>query len=717
MKNPFDPLFQPIKIGPHTAPNRFYQVPHCNGMGYRMPRALAAMRGIKAEGGWGVVCTEEVEIHYSADISTSIEGRIWDDKDIPALQRMTDAVHAHESLAGIQLVYSGHNAPNLYSRSVNLGPRSVGVNEYHPHQSRMMDKDDIRNLRKWHRAAALRAKKAGFDIIYAYAGHNLAMPMHFMLKRYNQRTDEYGGSLKNRVRLFRELIEETKDAVGDTCAVAVRFAVDELLGEEGMQASGEGCEIVAMLAELPDLWDVNISGWANDSATSRFKKEGYQEKYINFVKSLTSKPVVGVGRYTTPEAMLSAVQRGIVDLIGAARPSIADPFLPNKLKEGRVEDIRECIGCNICVSADNLSVPIRCTQNATMGEEWRRGWHPEKVPLKGSPRSTRSAQREREKGEKDSVDFAEHTRRSAVNSVVNEDPKEILVIGGGPAGLEAARVLGLRGYKVILLEEKREFGGRVLRESALPGLQEWRRVTDWRLTQIEKLRNIALYPGSPMRMKDVLETGIRDVVVATGARWRSDGIGRVHWQAISGHARPEVYSPDEIMSGNIPTGRVLIYDDDHYYMASVLAELLHQQGCEATVATPAPMVAYWSQYTLEQARIHAQMLKAGTQIFTEKKLGEIGEKQAVLTCTLSGAETVVGVDAVVLVTDRISNDQLYLDLKPALQAGKLDTLSVIGDAEAPGIIADAVFSGYKVAFDMDAEPQGNLPFKVERTQI
>lgn len=680
MKNPFEILFQPIKIGPVTAPNRFYQVPHCNGMGYRMPRALAAMRGIKAEGGWGVVCTEEVEIHHSSDIATSIEGRIWTEADIPALKLMTDAVHKHGSLAGIQLVYSGHNSPNLYSRSVNLGPRSVGVNGYHPHQSRMMDKEDIRNLRKWHRDAARRAKKAGFDIVYAYAGHNLAMPMHFMLKRYNQRTDEYGGSLKNRVRLFRELIEETKDAVGDTCAVAARFAVDELLGEEGMQASGEGRDIVAMLAELPDLWDVNISGWENDSATSRFKKEGYQEKYINFVKSLTSKPVVGVGRYTTPEAMLSVVQRGIIDLIGAARPSIADPFLPKKLQEGRVEDIRECIGCNICVSADNLSVPIRCTQNPTMGEEWRRGWHPEKVHRKATE-------------------------------------KEILVIGGGPAGLEAARVFGLRGYEVILLEEEREFGGRVLRESALPGLQEWRRVADWRLTQIEKLSNISLYPESPITVDDVLETGIRDVVIATGSHWRPDGIGRVHWQAISGQARPEVYSPDDLMSGKIPAGRVLIYDDDHYYMASVLAELLHQQGCEVIYATPAPMVAYWSQYTLEQGRIHAQMLKAGTQIFTEKKLAKIGEKEAALICTISGAETVVGVDAVVLVTDRISNDSLYLGLKPYLAAGKLDTLNVIGDAEAPGIIADAVFSGYKVAFNMENEPEGDVPFKVERTQI
>ncbi len=676
MKKKFDLLFDPIKIGPVTAPNRFYQVPHCNGMGYHMPKSLAAMRGMKAEGGWGVVCTEEVEIHHSSDISTSFEGRIWDDKDIPALALMVDSVHQHGSLAGIQLVHSGHNSPNLISRTVNLGPASLGVNEYHPHQSRRMDKEDIRNLRKWHRAAALRAKKAGFDIIYAYAGHNLALPMHFMLKRYNDRSDEYGGSLQNRVRLFRELIEDTKEAVGDTCAVAVRMAVDELMGTEGLTAQGEAYDIVAMLAELPDLWDVNISGWSNDSATSRFAKEGYQEKYINFVKSLTTKPVVGVGRYTTPDAMLSAVERGIVDLIGSARPSIADPFLPQKLREERVEDIRECIGCNICVSADNLGIPIRCTQNASMGEEWRRGWHPEKVRLAKKPR-------------------------------------EILIIGGGPAGMEAARILGLRGYEVLLLEKEREFGGRVLQESALPGLIEWRRVADWRLTQLEKLKNISMYPGSEMNPEDVLETGIKDVIVATGAHWRRDGLGRHLRHPILGHARPEVFTPDDLMGGKIPSGRVLVYDDDHYYMASVLAEMLHRQGAEVIYATPAPQPAYWSQYTLEQGRIHAQMLKAGTKIFTEKTLTEIGEKEALLSCMLTGEVSRIAVDAILLVTDRISDDGVYLALK---ERGGLNSLRVIGDAEAPGIIADAVFSGYKAAFEMDGEPM-NVPFKVERAKV
>ncbi|MFZ5855271.1 MAG: NADH:flavin oxidoreductase, partial [Chloroflexota bacterium] len=341
--SPFSLLFQPLRIGPVTAPNRFYQVPHCNGFGYRMPRGQAAMRAVKAEGGWGVVCTEEVEIHHSTDLSPFFEGRLWDDADIPAYALIADSIHQHGSLAGIELTYNGHAASNLYSRTAALGPRSMsltGASGYEPGQTRAATKDDFQSLRRWHRAAALRAKKAGFDIIYVYAGHGLALAFQ-MLSRHNDRPDEYGGSLQNRVRLLRELLEDTKEAVGDKCAVALRFAVDELLGDEGMTHDGEAREIVSMLAELPDLWDVNIARWANDSATSRFAKQGYQEKYISFVKGLTTKPVVGVGRYTSPEAMLSIVQRGIVDFVGAARPSIADPFLPKKIQENRFEDIRE----------------------------------------------------------------------------------------------------------------------------------------------------------------------------------------------------------------------------------------------------------------------------------------------------------------------------------------------------------------------------------------
>ncbi|MBK9603722.1 MAG: FAD-dependent oxidoreductase [Anaerolineales bacterium] len=678
MTSRYDILFQPIQIGPVTAPNRFYQVPHCNGFGWRMPEGMAAMRGMKAEGGWGVVCTEETEIHYTSDLSPFFEGRIWSDDDIPTWQLMTEAVHKHGALAGIELTYNSHDASNLYSRAAAFGPRSAGItggSGYEPGQSRAASKEDLKQVRKWHRNAAIRAKKAGFDIVYCYAAHNMTLAFH-LLSKDNDRADEYGGSLENRVRFLRELIEDTKDAVGDTCAVAVRFAVDELLGADGMQFDGEAQDIVGMLAELPDLWDVNVSNWANDSVTSRFGKEGHQEKYISFVKKLTTKPVVGVGRYTSPDSMVSAIERGIMDLIGAARPSIADPFLPNKIKAGKHEDIRECIGCNICVTGDTRFVPIRCTQNPTMGEEWRRGWHPEIIAPKKSA-------------------------------------DEILIVGAGPAGLEAASALGQRGYHVILTDARREAGGRVLLESALPNLNEWRRVMDYRLTKINKAENIFFYPSSPMTVQDVLEAGAPHVILATGATWRRDGMGRYLTRPVQGSAK--IFTPDDLMNNNFPSGKVLIYDDDHYYMGGVLAELLTQNGCEVTLMTPAPSISYWTQFTLEQDRILKRMHDLNISLLPNHVIASHDPKTATVTNVITSAEATLPCDAIVMVTDRIPNDALYHELKPALAEGKLKSLRLIGDAEAPNIIAQAIFSGHLAAreFDEIIDPDVT-PFKVPR---
>jgi len=415
-------LFEPLKIGPKTTKNRFYQVPHCNGMGHRWPRTMAEMRGVKAEGGWGVVCTEECSIHPTGDLTPATLLRLWDDSDMAVHELMINKVHEHGALAGIQLVHNGQSVSNYLSRMPPLAPSPAPTDASNSTQARGMDKQDIRDLRRWFREAAIRSKSVGYDIVYVYAAHGVMTLLYqFLLKRFNHRTDEYGGSLENRVRLVREVLEDTKDAVGQDCAIAFRFAVDELLGEDGMHAA-EAEDIVGMLAEVPDLWDVNLADWGNDSLPSRFGNEGAQEEYIRFVKQVTSKPVVGVGRFTSPDTMVSQINRGILDLIGAARPSIADPFLPNKIKEGRSHEIRECIGCNMCTTGDYLAYPMRCTQNPTMGEEWRKGWHPEKIPPAVSKNT-------------------------------------VLVLGGGPSGLEAALALSNRSYEVTLAEAGEKLGG------------------------------------------------------------------------------------------------------------------------------------------------------------------------------------------------------------------------------------------------------------------
>ena len=678
MRDPrYDPLFEPIRIGPVTAKNRFFQVPHCNGMGHAMPLAHAAMREVKAEGGWAVVSTEECEIHPSTDLTPYVEARLWDDRDIPALALMCEKVHAHGALAAVELTHNGPAASNLFSREILIAPSHQPTKYGYPQQARAMDKADIRAYRRWHREAAVRGMKAGMDIVYVYAAHDLSLAMHFLQRRRNQRTDEYGGSLENRARLLRELIEDTKDAVGHRCGVAVRFATDEMLGPGGVELA-EARDIVAMLGELPDLWDVNVSAWYNDSVPSRFGGEGAQEPFVDFVKKTTSKPVVGVGRFTSPDTMVSQLRRGVLDIIGAARPSIADPFLPRKIEEGRLDDIRECIGCNVCVSGDNTISPIRCTQNPSMGEEWRKGWHPERI-------------------------------------APARKPAKVLVVGAGPAGLEAARALGQRGFEVALAEATKTLGGRVTRESKLPGLAEWARVRDWRVGQINKMNNVAVYLDSELTGQDVLDFGAMHVVIATGARWRRDGGGRTHGAGLAGLSdAPNVFTPDDLMDDALPEGVVAVYDDDGGYHATVLAEALARAGRRVHFITPEDVVAPWGQFTLEYRHVRKCLGQLGIELRVSQALTGFEPGSVAFHDVWSGQPGHLPANALVLVTSRLPEEALFKALVERTSdwpdAG-ITSVQRIGDAEAPGLIAHAVYAGHRLAQSLGEPNPGDVSFR------
>jgi dimethylamine/trimethylamine dehydrogenase len=686
MPNPdasrYDILFEPVPIGPLTAKNRFFQVPHCNGMGYRDPSAEAAMRRAKAEGGWGVVSTEQVEIHPTSDITPFIELRVWDDQDIPALARIAGAIHDGGALAAIELAHNGPNAPNLYSRETPLGPSHLPVASFFndPVQARAMSKSDLADLRRWHRNAVRRSLAAGYDIVYVYAGHALGGLHYFLSPRYNQRTDEYGGSTQNRLRLLREILEDTQDEVAGAGAVACRITIDELVGSAGISRP-EIEEILGTIGELPDLWDFVMGSWEDDSNTSRFGPEGEQEPYVAGLKKLTSKPVVGVGRFTSPDLMVRQVKSGLLDFIGAARPSIADPFLPSKIRNGELHKIRECIGCNLCVSGDMTMSPIRCTQNPSMGEEWRRGWHPEFI------RPRQSDQR-------------------------------IVVVGAGPAGLEAARALGVRGYEVTLLEATRDLGGRVAREARLPGLAAWVRVLDYRAQALADLKNVEVYRESPVTAEDVAEFGFTNVAVATGAAWRRDGVARWHTTPMDIGLGAEILTPDDLMNGERPRGpRVVLFDDDHYYLGGVLAELLAAEGYDVHLVTPAAQVSSWTFHTLEVAKVNRRILEAGITVHSNEGVVSVAPDHVVCANAYTQRESQLPADSVVLVTSRLPEESLLLALTGA--EGTRLTVRGIGDAWAPGTIAAAVWSGRRFAEEFDAELPGRdvVPFRREVTEL
>lgn len=665
----YDVLFEPLKIGPVTAPNRFYQVPHASGMTNALPRVRAAFRETKAEGGWGVICTGACSTDPSSDDAPLPMATLWDDNDIRAHALMTDAVHKHGALAGVELWHGGAAVMNRASRLPPLSPSGIPWMATHIGfmgnlRPKIMDKSDIRDVLRWQAEAARKARSAGFDIVYVYAGMGY-LGYEFLLPEYNHRTDEYGGSIANRVRFVRELIEVTKDAVGEHCGVALRVSLEELRGRPGANQPSEAHELIELLADCPDLFDVKMDSSPTDCSASRFTGEGSHEPVIDFVKTITKKPVVGVGRFTSPDTMVSQIRRGVLDFIGGARPSIADPFLPAKIREGRMEEIRECIGCNICISSWHDGVPVRCTQNPTAGEEWRRGWHPERV--------VKAAKLER-----------------------------VLIVGGGPAGLECALTLGRAGHEVTVADAGKSFGGRLTFEKTLPGLSAWNRVAEYRLGRLNEMPNVSMYLDSKLGVDEIIDLAPDRVVVATGASWTNMLYSTLEIP-VGTLDHPNVFTPDDIAAGRMPEGPVLVFDFDNYYMGGVLTEHLAAQGIAVSYVTPAGQASAWTIMTNELPLVHKALAKRNVPVTTLYMVTAFDGETATLTHLFNGEEIKVACKSVLIVGMRKPRSALY-DAMMA-RAGDLDAAGIlsverIGDVLAPGAIAHAVHSGHKLAREL-----------------
>ena len=665
-------LFESVEIGPKVAKNRFYQVPHAMGSGNDMPNTRAAQRGIKAEGGWGVVNTGYCSIHPSSDDRPLPFARLWSEKDIASHVPMVEAVHEHDALAGIEFFHGGAYTANRHTRMPPISPSGIQqkvseLMDMHLTAPKVMDKKDIKDLIQWHVIATERAIQAGFDIIYCYAGMGF-LPYHFLHPTFNNRNDEYGGSLENRSRLMRELISEMKEVAGDRAAIAVRMSTDELLTFKSESSESEAHEFFEINGEFPDLWDIKMSSWFKECPSGRFAESGHMEPYNSFVKKLTSKPVVGVGWFTSPDIMAKQINDGILDFVGAARASIADPFLPNKLKEGREDDIRECIGCNICASCYNQGIPVRCTQNPSMGEEWRRGWHPEKIKPKSSDNS-------------------------------------VLVIGGGPAGLEATLSLARRGYSVAIADSNKELGGRINMESKLPGMTSYKRVVDYRVNQINQLSNVDVFLDNTLSPDDVLELGFDHVVTATGSAWQPSIMDEKSAPVLIDKT-DTIFTPENVLNGCELKSPVIIFDFDYYYMGGLMAEYIKDLGHEVTIMTPFDKVSPWSFNSNEIDEIQLRLQEKDIRVITQCRIKKVKDSSVKLIHKVSHEETDIDRGSLVLVGYRKQNDSLFSDLNSReedLKTSGIKSLQNIGDSNAPGAVVHAVFAGHLYANTFDQE--------------
>jgi dimethylamine/trimethylamine dehydrogenase len=670
-----DILFEPVRIGPKTLRNRFYQVPHCTGFGVEKPWSQARHRAVKAEGGWAAVNTEYCTINAESDETPYVAARMWDDGDVRVLTATCDEAHRHGALAGIELSHTGAHGENSESRLPAAAPSQIASDFAAGLVPRAMTKRDIRRVQADWALAAERSRAAGFDIVYVYGAHTY-LPGQFLSPAYNRRTDEYGGSLANRARFWIETLEAVRAAVGNDCAIACRVAVDRM-GALGVDLA-EGLEFVRLADHLVDLWDVtvgSIAEWSLDSGPSRFFAEGWQLESTARVREATDKPIVGVSRLTDPDLMAEIIRSGVWDLIGAARPSIADPFLPRKIDEGRVDEIRECIGCNICISKADSRRHIGCTQNATAGEEHRRGWHPERfAPLPAG--------------------------------------FDALVLGGGPAGMECALTLARRGAaRVRLVDRAPLMGGHLGLLTRLPGLAEWGRVTAYRMAALKRLDNVELINDRELSAAELGRDGAGTIVLATGSQWSADGLNAFTRAPIPGSGGAHVLTPEQIVLEGLrpPAGRVVVYDGDGYLVATALAELLAREGLEVELVTGYETIAPFCAETLEDALVRARLHECGVTMRTGTVLSEIAAG-AIACSDANGEPLEIPAAGVVLVTQRVSSDALFHELD-----GRRERVFRTGDCVAPRLLADAVFDGHRLAREIDGDdPEVALPYLRER---
>ncbi|MBZ6083675.1 FAD-dependent oxidoreductase [Streptomyces olivaceus] len=683
-------LFEPVRIGPKVLRNRFYQVPH-GLFGSGKPLATAAYRELRAEGGWAAVNTQQAAVDPHSDDEPLPTEHWWSADDAELYRPLVEGAHRHGALAGIELMHGGAFAQRRGSRFPALAPSGIaaelGPRHLAPETPREMDQDDIGRVQQAFVDGAVRARDAGFDIIYAYGGHGYLFAQ-FLSPFHNRRTDRYGGSLENRARMWLETLGRMRDAVGADCAIATRIASDAL-GPHGVNLE-ETHRFIEMADELVDLWDITLGAHLNmavDMGASRFHKEGYQMEWTARLRSATRKPVIGVSRFTSPDTMARLVRDGVIDIVGAARASIADPFLPDKTRDGRPDEIRECMGVNACTSRW-LGGQLGCAQNATAGEEHRRGWHPERFEQVAEPETA------------------------------------VLVVGAGPAGLECATVLARRGVGAVhLVDASPAIGGSLARSARLPGLAEWGRFIDHRQTVLAKHDNVRIILGRELGVEDILAYGADTVILATGSHWARDGLNGPTHEPLGGIAEHphRVLLPEDLMNGRRPEPgrRVVVYDAEGYHMAATLTDLLSAEGYEVCFVTSCESVAPWCEQTFESDGLRRRLHDRGVTMSTGVVLTEVGDR-TVSGVGEFGEPFALPYDVFVPVTQRVPDDSLYRALRAdqeGLAEAGIRRLVPIGDCVAPRLLADVVFEAHRVAREIESvDPRVPLPYKRERSR-
>jgi 2,4-dienoyl-CoA reductase-like NADH-dependent reductase (Old Yellow Enzyme family) len=662
---PHPHLFEPLTVGPLQLRNRLIFGAHFTMFSEPNPvwgepgffgRRYGRYLADRARGGVAAVIAGETAVAPNTAYKMPNNANGWDPACVPHYVALTDQVHAHGALALIQLTHSGAMMLGNWSKQVALGPSSVPDYFEAP---KPMDRRDIAEMVDYHARCARNAVAGGFDGIEIQSAHGYLLHQ-FLSPKFNERTDEYGGSLENRMRFGVEVLTAVRDAVGDGIAVGLRLAGDDEQ-HHGPGLSAEDAAEVAVRYEelgLVDFLNVSVGIGGVGMVRTNYASHAFGVYAARAVKeAVQDTPVFAVHRIVTPDEADAIVGRGDADAITLVRALIADPEWVAKARAGEDDTIRRCTGINQSCYGNLLqSMPINCVQNPAVGREDELGLG----TLAAAP-----------------------------------VPKRVVVVGGGPAGLEAAWVAAARGHEVTLLERGEELGGAIRWAQRLPGRSEIADLADWRIGECRR-RGVDLRTGEHATAASVLALEPDAVVVATGGRATKVGRSAYHPMPVPGSDQDWVLDHVEALRRAVHDhdtlgSRVLILDAVGHVQGVGLAELLAAEGHDTTVVCPLPVLLACDGET--QAAILPRAIQAGVTWRPSTALVGIGDHTATLVDVLSRQlETVDGVDTVAICTNGVADDELFHALD-----GQVPELVRVGDAIAVRPVDRAVYDGHRAA--------------------
>lgn len=640
-------LFSPVRVGPVTLKNRIVFPAHLtNHAVHNLPTSRHAYYyGERARGGAGLIITEEQSVHPT-DLAYEKLIDAFDPRVIPGYRQITYEVHRHGGKIFAQLNHNGQQASSAFSRLPVWGPSSI-PDPLFREVPKSMEKEDIHEVLRGFCLVAGHVKKGGFDGVEVQGSHS-SLLRQFMSPLTNERTDEYGGSFENRMRFSVELLRALRRVTGSNLALGIRLSGDELV--DGGLTLEDMKKVAACLCELKlvDFINTSIANFHNLYLVegSMHVPLGYGTYISAGLKEVADVPVFTAGRINAPAQAERILADGQADLVCIARGQICDPEFARKTLEGRQEEIRQCIACNQCCAArTGLNRDLGCLQNPASGRE---------------------------------ATYGHHTITKAAG------PKKVMVIGGGPAGLEAAKEAARRGHNVTLYERENSLGGQINLLTKVPNREEF---SDVIRNQTLEMNNfpVKIQLGTEVTLNLVEQEKPDAVIVATGSE-----AGPCY---LPGADQPHVLTFYEVLAGREVAGdTVLILDDIGFHQATGTAEYLSYLNKKVYILTAGLYVAPDLMPTMDLQLWYRRALDLGIEMLTNSIVRSIGEKSVTIFNHYSGQERVLeDVSAVVLVGHPKPREELYHLIK-----GKVPEIYRIGDSLAPRRIEHAIFDGFKV---------------------